>query len=66
MNNVITKSLRYIKNTNGGAKLHNFIEDHDPIGMLLWTDLHNQNVKLVREDEDGRLWLTTEGEEALK
>lgn len=55
------KALQYVKNTNGGATKENFLDDHDPIGKWLWEDI----VGMVMEDENGRIWLTDSGQEAL-
>lgn len=38
----IKQALRYVRNTNGGATLADFIEDHEPIGDQLWRDLRHK------------------------
>ena len=32
-------ALQYVKNTNGGATVKHFMEDHEPVGVHLWMDL---------------------------
>jgi hypothetical protein len=61
MNDMQKRALQYVKNTNGGATKAIFIEDHDPIGRTLWADLDG----MIREDENGRIWLTEAGDAAL-
>lgn len=61
MNDMQKQALQYVKNTNGGATKKIFIEDHDPIGRMLLADLGG----MIREDENGRIWLTEAGEAAL-
>ena len=51
-------ALQYVKRTGGGATKANFIDDHEPIGELLWGDISG----MVREDHNGRIWLTGRGE----
>lgn len=60
MNNIVKKALQYVENAGEtGAKVSDFIEDHDPIGVLL---LHWDLAGLVREDKNTRrLWLTEAG-----
>lgn len=55
------KALQYVKNTNGGATKKDFFSDHNPIGKWLWEDVTG----MVMEDENGRIWLTEAGKEAL-
>jgi len=59
----IRQALQYVRNTNGGATLDNFLEDHEPIGKELWQELrHNL---YVFEDMNGRIRLTDSGNAAL-
>lgn len=57
-------ALRYVKNTAGGARKSMFIEDHDPIGNLLWDDLAAAG--LVCENAEGAVVLTDAGMAALE
>lgn len=54
-------ALRYVRNTNGGATIAHFLEDHEPVGQLLWDSLSNEG--LVTTDENGRIKLTATGED---
>lgn len=55
----LLRGICYIKNTNGGATVEIFIEDHEPIGLHLWNRLKEARlVKIV----DGRIFLTELGE----
>lgn len=56
--------LQYVKNTNGGATKAHFMEDHEPIGERAWRDMDRSGY--VRTDENGRIFLTTEGEQLLR
>lgn len=53
------KALEYVRNTNGGATVVHFMEDHEPIGERLWKPLLDGG--LVRVNEDGRIHLTKAG-----
>ena len=57
------QALKYVRNTNGGATRAHFLEDHEPIGEMLWKGMSNSG--LVRQDENGRIFLTDEGNAAL-
>lgn len=59
--NMKTEALQYVKNTNGGGTKAHFIDDFEPVGSMLWNDIAG----LVREDENGRIWLTEAGEAEL-
>lgn len=61
MSNIHTKALQYVKNTNGGATKAIFVDDHEPIGLLLWSQLAGK----IRADENGIIWLTEAGEDEL-
>ena len=50
------QAIRYVHNTNGGATLANFIEDHEPIGQQLWDELLAE--RLVRIDEKGKVQMS--------
>lgn len=54
------KFLEYIKNSAGGATKENFIEDYEPVGQLVWSDLVEQ--RLVRIQND-KIYLTAKGKE---
>ena len=59
MNPTQQQALNYVINTNGGATRAIFIEDHEPIGEALWTDL--LALDLVYEGPDGRIYARQEG-----
>lgn len=64
MTNATTKrALQYVKNTNGGASVMHFMDDHEPVGIQILGTLTQQ--KLVTTDEHGKIFLTQEGELAL-
>lgn len=58
MNIAARNALQYIRNTNGGATLAIFMEDHDPVGARLWADLLREGLAEVCED---RVMLTAKG-----
>jgi hypothetical protein len=63
MSHIRRNELRYVSNTNGGATVGAFIEDHEPLGFRLWDELHGQG--LVRIDPGtNRIHLTDAGEQA--
>lgn len=33
---IFMTALEYVRNTNGGATIATFVEDHEPIGERLW------------------------------
>lgn len=53
LNDLEKTALEYVKNSNGGATLDHFLEDHEPIGPQLWGSL--KKFGLVYEDEGGRV-----------
>lgn len=58
----INRALQYVKNTGGGATVANFMEDHEPIGDALWSDLTDHGfVKIA----DERIYLTDSGIQQL-
>lgn len=57
------RALAYVRNTNGGATLTHFLEDHEPIGLQLWAELHF--LQLAFEDSGGTLHLTKKGDAFL-
>ena len=61
MKDITKRALRYIKNTGEGATKENFMEDHDPIGEILWSEL----IGLVLIDENGKIHLTEAGKQEL-
>jgi hypothetical protein len=63
MNSMELKALRYVQNTNGGATLDNFTEDHEPIGKLLWKNMSGDG--LVNVGADGKVQLTEKGKNVL-
>jgi hypothetical protein len=61
----ITKqALQYVRNTNGNAAVLHFVDDFEPVGRRLWDDMVKQG--LVEERDDGRIYLTSEGEAELQ
>ncbi len=60
---IIRRTLQYVRNTGGGATKANFIEDHEPIGEMLWQKLRHG--LYVYEDMDGRIQLTDSGNAEL-
>lgn len=58
------QALQYVKNTNGGAFVSNFIEDHEPVGDLLWLRLSAAELVNV-SGATGRIYVTAKGLEAL-
>lgn len=63
MNAAQIRALEYVRNTNGGATLADFHEDHEPIGPQLWDPLLTDG--LVTIDAGGKIRLTAKGTEAL-
>lgn len=63
MNAAQHRALEYIRNTNGGATLADFHEDHEPIGPQLWDPLLTAG--LVTIDAGGKIRLTAKGTQAL-
>lgn len=57
------RAIEYVKNTNDGATRSHFIEDHEPIGELLWEDLWEMNA--IHVDIHDVVRLTPEGEKLL-
>lgn len=57
------QALHYISNTEQNATLEHFIEDHDPIGQVIWDDLEAEG--LVGKNADGKLILTHKGEQII-
>lgn len=55
------QALKYVRNTGGCATKDNFIEDHEPIGHMLWTELHG----LIDINDGGKIQLSPAGEKAL-
>lgn len=63
MNMPDKNALQYIKNTNGGATHGTFVDDHEPIGDMIWNSLYDR--ELVDINFNGYVVLTEEGEKAL-
>jgi hypothetical protein len=59
------QALQYVRNTNGGANVEAFIEDHEPIGQWLWDKLSRGGLVRVNRDTQ-RIYLTSAGDAALK
>jgi phage terminase large subunit-like protein len=59
----LAEFLAYVRNTNGGATIANFIEDWEPIGSMVWDEL--QTGGLARVGQTGRLELTEAGARLL-
>lgn len=57
------QALHYVSNTESNATLEHFIEDHDPIGQVLWDDL--QLAGLVDINANGKLILTHNGQQIV-
>lgn len=55
------RALEYVRNTNGGATRDHFVEDHEPIGELLFAEVES----FIRMGEGGELLLNEKGEAAL-
>jgi hypothetical protein len=64
MNSVHLKALQYIQNTAGNARLANFYEDHEPVGLAIWGELRTQGLAYI--DSIGIIRLTHDGQAALK
>lgn len=58
--NALKSLLQYVKNTNGGATVEHFIEDHEPVGRRMWHDLDKAGYVAV-SGCTGRIHLTAEG-----
>lgn len=61
MNDTTKHALRYVKYADGNATKKHFIEDHDPIGEVLWSALTG----LVWLDENDKILLTEAGKQEL-
>ncbi len=62
MDNPAVKALQYIKNTGGNVTKAIFMDDHEPIGHLLWKDVS----PMVDESTEGTLTVNAEGEKFIK
>ena len=58
-----TQALEYIRNTGGNASFLVFMEDHEPIGEMLWDDLFLLGLVDVI---DGKVALTEKGISAIE
>lgn len=63
MNDVHLRALQYIQNTDGRAMLDDFLEDHEPVGTEIWSQLASQ--RLVYLNSGQMVRLTSTGEETL-
>jgi hypothetical protein len=63
MKDVHLRALQYIQNTDGRAMLDDFVDDHEPVGTEIWSQLASQ--RLVYLDSGQMVRLTRKGEEAL-
>lgn len=63
MNKVEKRALEYVRNTNGGATLEIFCDDHEPIGPNLWRNLRDSGWAFV--DENSKMRLTKLGKQKL-
>lgn len=63
LNSMERKALEYVRNTGGGATHDHFIDDHEPIGEVLWDRLSAAD--LVGIDGDDRICLTDAGKKEL-
>lgn len=57
------QALQYVVNTGANASRDHFLEDHDPIGQVLWTDLELEG--LVTLNEHDKIILTDKGHDVL-
>lgn len=57
------KALEYVRNTGGGATRDHFIDDHEPIGEVLWDRLSDAGLAGI--DGDDRICLTDAGKKEL-
>lgn len=60
----LRRALEYVRNTNTGATVANFIEDHEPIGYTLWAELFDAGYVTVNDEE--RIIVTDHGRNALE
>lgn len=63
MNMTDKNALLYVKNTNGGATHSTFVDDHEPIGDMIWKSLYDR--ELVDINFNGFVVLTEKGEKAF-
>lgn len=64
VNQTHKNALRYILNTNGGATKDIFIEDHEPVGTLLWDQL--ENLGYVAINTQGKIRITSSAYAAME
>lgn len=57
------QALQYVRNTAGGATLDAFMDDHEPIGPLLWRELTDAG--LAQVSPGGRVIVTEAGQRLL-
>ncbi len=63
MNDLHLRALQYIQNTDGRAMLDDFLDDHEPVGTEIWSELTSQ--RLVYLNSSQMIRLTSRGEETL-
>lgn len=63
MTTTLFNALKYLRNSGGGATKDNFIEDYEPIGLLLWDGLEKEGLVIIR---DGKIYPSDKGVELLK
>lgn len=57
------QALDYVRNTNGGATVADFVEDFEPVGQWLWDRLESRGLVVV--DALGRIRLGEQPKESL-
>lgn len=60
------RALEYVRNTNGGATVRIFIDDHEPIGFELYNALRDHNPSLITQNSNGAVILTEAGRKMLE
>ncbi|NWD49052.1 hypothetical protein [Pseudomonas gingeri] len=56
MDHQLERALNYVRNTNGGATLAHFLDDHEPIGQKLWDGLLAGNWVCI--DQQGKIQIS--------
>lgn len=59
----LISALRYIQNTHLGATPVHFIEDHNPVGAMLWREVTSKGYAEV--NLDWKIHLTNAGSKVL-
>ena len=63
MNDLQRRALEYVQNTGRNATRADFINDHEPIGLNLWTSVNSPG--WVATDDTGSIYVTELGEAAM-